>query len=104
VARGRDARIDTRERPAGWKRPPLQINADTCINCDACIRHCPSSLGAVFSRGFTELFIVPELCSGCGLCAQACPVDSIHERPGWTESAAADWGLPGSHDDPYTLR
>lgn len=101
MPRGRLERIDSQQRYANWKRSPYAIDPATCINCDACVRHCPPALGAVFNRGFTELYILPELCSGCQLCVQACPVDSIHPRPEWSASTAEDWALPGSHDDPY---
>lgn len=101
VPRGRLDRIESRERYEKWRRSPYAINSETCINCDACVRHCPPALGAVFNRGFKELYILPELCSGCQLCVRACPVDSIHPRPEWSASPEDDWALPGSHDDPY---
>jgi electron transport complex protein RnfB len=101
ASRGREQRVATRSRPEAWRRPPLRIEETECISCDACISACPPSLGAVF-RVDRGLAIVPELCSGCGLCASpACPVDCIHEDPEWTASGEL-WKLPLGPADPYT--
>lgn len=102
MAKGRMQRIETRTRYPRWKSPPYQIQTSICINCDACVRSCPPALGAVFNRGFQELYIMPELCSGCRLCVDACPVDAIHPDPDWSPSPEEDWKYVGSHDDPYT--
>lgn len=99
--RGRADRIASRRRPASWRRPPLRIEPTECISCDACIAACPSTLGAVF-RVERGLVIVPELCSGCGLClAPACPVDCIYADPDWSPTAQDRWDLPLSVLDPY---
>ena len=71
----------TRERNPKWKNPPLRIEMSECINCDACLRHCPSQFGAIFNHG-ADVVIVPELCSGCDKCLPACPVDCIYPDPG----------------------
>jgi H+/Na+-translocating ferredoxin:NAD+ oxidoreductase subunit B len=102
VRGNRESRISARERPETWRRPPLRIESSDCISCDMCIASCPPALGAVFrvDRGLT---IIPELCSGCGLCTgPVCPVDCIHEDPEWDPSDEAHWGLTLSDDDPYT--
>ena len=53
-----------------------------CINCDACLRHCPTSFGAIFNHG-PDVVIIPELCSGCDKCLPACPVNCIYPFPEW---------------------
>src|SRR5690242_5222789 len=35
-------RIETHERNPKWKNVPLRIEMSECINCDACLRHCPT--------------------------------------------------------------
>jgi electron transport complex protein RnfB len=56
-------RIETHERNPKWKNVPLRIEMSECINCDACLRHCPTQFGAIFNHG-ADVVIVPELCSG----------------------------------------
>jgi ferredoxin len=64
---------------------------DECINCSACIEECDNS--AIYNAGeeYTiegktmpplsdeHTFIVPQLCSSCGNCKEACAVDAIIE-------------------------
>ncbi|MCR5283179.1 MAG: indolepyruvate ferredoxin oxidoreductase subunit alpha [Lachnospiraceae bacterium] len=47
---------------------------DSCINCKACIRQtgCPA-----LSLSDGKVTIDASLCTGCGLCAQVCPVHAI---------------------------
>jgi electron transport complex protein RnfB len=87
---GREHRIAARARHPRWRLVPFIIEASSCINCDLCLRACPTELGAVVPRRFAPV-IVPELCSGCGRCAPACPVDCIVEDPGWTPAPDAWW-------------
>lgn len=51
----------------------LRVNAN-CINCKKCIREigCPALIAV---NGQTT--IDENLCTGCGLCSQICPVDAI---------------------------
>lgn len=101
-ATNRDERIKRRERNPKWQNPPLCIDMLDCINCDACLRHCPPNFGAIFNHG-ADVVIIPALCSGCDKCLPVCPVDCIHPHPDWS---AADvptdwWALPLSEHDPY---
>ena len=47
----RDERIATRTRNEKWQNVPLRIEMLECINCDACLRHCPPTFGAIFNHG-----------------------------------------------------
>lgn len=98
----RDARIEERARNDKWRNPPLRIEMLECINCDACLRHCPPHFGAIFNHG-ADVVILPELCSGCDKCLPACPVDCIYPDPDWDPADIPDdwWRLPHSVDDPY---
>jgi electron transport complex protein RnfB len=102
VALTRDERIAGRTRNDKWQNAPLRIEMLECINCDACLRHCPPTFGAIFNHG-TDVIIVPELCSGCDKCLPACPVDCIYPDPDWAQTSVPDdwWDQPGSADDPY---
>ena len=72
-----------------------------CINCDACLRHCPPQFGAIFNHG-PDVVIIPELCSGCDKCLPACPVDCIYPFPEWERPAYPDewWDEPLSRQRP----
>ncbi|MGN0591997.1 MAG: indolepyruvate ferredoxin oxidoreductase subunit alpha [Ruminococcus sp.] len=54
--------------------PAMKIDQQQCIQCKKCIRElgCP---GIVISNGSVE--IERSLCTGCGFCAQICPVHAI---------------------------
>ncbi len=65
----RDERIVSQTRNEKWRNVPLRIEMSECINCDACLRHCPPHFGAIFNHGL-DVIIIPELCSGCGKCVE----------------------------------
>ena len=93
-------RIETRERAPKWRNPPLRIEMSECINCDACLRHCPPQFGAIFNHG-VDVIIIPELCSGCDKCLPACPVDCIYPDPDWSPAPDDWWTNPLSPLDSY---
>ena len=94
-------RIAAHERNPKWKNPPLRIEMSECINCDACLRHCPPQFGAIFNHG-VDVIIVPELCSGCDKCLPACPVDCIYPDPEWEPAPADWWKNPLGPNDTYS--
>lgn len=98
----RRARVEDRVRNPKWKNEPVRIEMSECINCDACLRHCPPQFGAIFNHG-TEVIILPELCSGCDKCLPACPVNCIYPFPDWQRELVPDswWDEPLGVDDPY---
>jgi H+/Na+-translocating ferredoxin:NAD+ oxidoreductase subunit B len=101
-AASRLERIAARERNPKWRNPPVRIEMAECINCDACLRHCPPQFGAIFNHG-PDVVIVPELCSGCDKCLPACPVNCIYPFPDWESAGYPQewWSLPLTADDPY---
>lgn len=102
MSAARSERIRTRTRNPKWQNPPLRIEMLECINCDACLRHCPDQFGAIFNHG-PDVIIIPELCSGCDKCLPACPVNCIYPFPEWESGHVPDdwWDEPLGSDDPH---
>jgi electron transport complex protein RnfB len=99
-AANRAERLESHERNPKWQIAPFIIDMSICINCDTCIRHCPTQFGAIFNHGI-DVIIIPELCSGCGKCLPpVCPVDCILPDPEW-KPAADEWWGEQKMDDPY---
>jgi electron transport complex protein RnfB len=100
AAATREQRIDERARNPKWKSPPLRIEMSECINCDTCIRHCPTQFGAIFNHGI-DVIIIPELCSGCGKCLDPCPSTASTRTPTGRPPPADWWENPRGPEDPY---
>ena len=55
-------------------QPPYAVT-DACRNCGACLKlGCPA-----IEKADGRAIIVPERCTGCGLCASVCPFGAIEE-------------------------
>jgi ferredoxin len=82
MAATRDERIATRTRNEKWQNVPLRIEMSECINCDACLRHCPPHFGAIFNHG-ADVIIYPD--------------------PDWEATTVPEdwWDEPNGPDDPY---
>jgi len=60
------------EKRAKVNRGRFRVNADACIGCKACVKFgCPAI------ELHSGLAYITDLCSGCGVCAQICPVAAI---------------------------
>lgn len=60
------------ERRAKISRGRFIVNRDLCIGCKACVKFgCPAI------ELHNGLALITDLCSGCGVCAQICPVGAI---------------------------
>lgn len=52
-----------------------KIDAEKCVNCRTCVKiGCPAIEASVKEN---KPIIKPDLCAGCGLCAQVCPKKAI---------------------------
>jgi Fe-S-cluster-containing dehydrogenase component len=86
------ARVTTeREAPSHLLLP------NSCQHCEnpTCMVGCPT--GAIGRDPSGEVFIRPELCTGCGACAKACPWDNIQMAPRPEGVARPPDGGPGEY-------
>ena len=67
--------------PVMGEAPKSLLVPNSCQHCrnPACMIDCPT--GAIGRDPRGEVFIRPELCTGCGACAKACPWDNIQMAP-----------------------
>ncbi len=58
--------------------PLLQVLADKCIGCGACVETCHFGALAMVN----DVAVVNEACTACGACLEACPAEAlVLERP-----------------------
>jgi indolepyruvate ferredoxin oxidoreductase alpha subunit len=60
-------------------KPALKIDEEKCKGCKACIKVGCIALGLKEVDGETKAEIDPNMCVGCGVCAQVCKFDAIGE-------------------------
>ncbi len=58
-------------------KPSLKVDEEKCKGCKACIRVGCIALGLKEVDGETKAEIDPNMCVGCGVCAQVCKFDAI---------------------------
>ncbi len=84
IARHPCALVEVREkRKKGEEIIPYEVHRKTCIKCHTCTDEfgCPASW-----KGEDEYpRISPNLCVGCGVCAEVCPTDSIKPKEGGSQ-------------------
>ncbi len=61
--------------PLYERSAPYRVDTEKCTFCRACIRTGCPALGAVDQKSHIDA----NQCTGCGLCAQVCKFDAIHQ-------------------------
>jgi indolepyruvate ferredoxin oxidoreductase alpha subunit len=61
--------------PLYERSAPYSVDTEKCTFCRACIRTGCPALSAVDQKSHID----PNQCTGCGLCAQVCKFDAIHQ-------------------------
>lgn len=56
--------------------PVVEVDAEKCVNCHACIGACPVKHCNDGSKDFVS--VNPDLCLGCGMCIRACTHQARH--------------------------
>lgn len=65
-----------RPRTGGWRtglKPSVRM--ERCVNCLLCWIYCPDVAIRLDGEAFAGFDL--DLCKGCELCAEVCPVDAI---------------------------
>ncbi len=67
------------KRAKGEQIPRYRIDESKCRKCLVCVRAigCPAIQVTVTESGEKRVFIMPDICLGCGMCAQVCPFGAI---------------------------
>jgi len=76
VSRSPCALYSLRTRGYTGKGGRYRINTEQCINCGICYKqfNCPAIL---FDQEIGKPYIRPDICTGCGVCMDLCPVKAI---------------------------
>ena len=73
--------LEARDRKKANDFNTWQINQEECTKCQVCLKKwgCP----AIYLAEDGSVHINDGMCNGCGMCAEVCPFDAIHEnKPG----------------------
>ena len=73
---------DSIELPQSAPFGDVQINAEKCTLCMACVGACPGrALQDGSNREVPEVFFIENNCLQCGACVQTCPEDAVTLAP-----------------------
>ncbi len=59
--------------------PPLKVDAEKCTACKRCLTVSCNALSMEVKGDDSFVVIDPNMCAGCGVCAQVCKFDAIGE-------------------------
>ena len=59
------------------KQPVLTVDQEKCTGCRACLKVTCVALGLVPAGDKMKVQIDPNICNGCGVCAQLCKFDAM---------------------------
>ncbi|ACH38438.1 indolepyruvate:ferredoxin oxidoreductase, alpha subunit [Citrifermentans bemidjiense Bem] len=59
------------------KKPLVQVSAEKCTGCRACLKASCVALGLKGSGEKPKVSIDPNICNGCGVCSQHCKFDAM---------------------------
>lgn len=59
------------------KKPLLAVDKEKCTGCRACLKVTCVALGLVPSGDKLKVEVDPNICNGCGVCAQVCKLDAM---------------------------
>ena len=60
-------------------KPPLKVDAEKCTGCKRCLSVSCNALSLEVKGDDKFVVIDPNMCAGCGVCAQVCKFDAIGE-------------------------
>ncbi len=60
-------------------KPPLKVDAEKCTGCKRCLQVSCNALSLEVKDDRKFVVIDPNVCAGCGVCAQVCKFDAIGE-------------------------
>jgi len=70
-----DPGSSVRFKTGNWKTLKPIYDKKKCINCMLCVVYCPEN--SIPQKKGIRLETNYEMCKGCGICAQVCPVKAI---------------------------